>query len=100
VIEELLTNIIKYGYKGGARGVVEVSIHPNRKSLRLEFSDNAMAFDPTSLEKKAVADSVENLKIGGLGLIIVSKSCRRMKYKRLQGRNNLSLTIPVSFDNS
>lgn len=97
IVEELLTNIIKYGYPKGRSGAIELNIFQNKKSLRLELCDNAAPFDPTIRRDDSRADSIETLKIGGLGLIIVRKSCSRMKYKFNHGKNLLSLTVLVSY---
>lgn len=98
VIEELLTNTIKYGYKDSKEGIIELKIIPNRKSLRIEVIDDGNPFDPTLIREHTVANSIADLKIGGLGLIIVRKSCSRMKYKRCGNKNFLSLTISVFFE--
>ncbi|MEI6054873.1 MAG: ATP-binding protein [Lentisphaerota bacterium] len=99
VIEELFANIIKYGYRDMKESIIELKVIPNRKSLRIEICDNGIPFDPTLIREHTVANSVEDLKIGGLGLIIVRKSCRRMKYKRYDNKNFLSLTVAVCFEN-
>lgn len=97
VIEELLINTINYGYTDKKQGVIELKIIPNRKSLRLEICDDAVAFNPMASREHTEARCIEDLKIGGLGLIIVRKSCGRIKYKRHDNKNYLSLTIAVSF---
>jgi len=98
VIEELISNIIKYGYEPNSENIIEILIHQNKKSLRIEITDNARPFDPTAVRGKKVIEKIENLKIGGLGLIIVKESCSRMKYKRQNGINYLSITRRCSFD--
>jgi len=95
VTEELVTNIIKYGYTDASEKLIDFTLHPNKKSFRIIIVDDAKPFDPTVVKKKANADSLENLKIGGLGLIIVKKSCSRMRYKRHDGKNYLSVTVPI-----
>lgn len=99
VIEELFANIIKYGHRDMQESIIELRVIPNCKSLRIEICDNGIPFDPTLIREHTVANSVEDLKIGGLGLIIVRKSCRRMKYKRYDNKNFLSLTVAVCFKN-
>ena len=97
IIEELLTNTIKYGDTNEGKGLIELNIFLNRKSLRMELCDDAKPFDPIEYKSNSPSGSIENLKIGGLGLIIVKKSCRRMKYERYGDKNLLSLTVPISF---
>lgn len=98
VIEELLTNIIKYAYPDDKERIIELKIILNQKSIRIDICDDGSSFDPTVTRELTVANSVTDLKIGGLGLIIVKKSCSRMKYKRYDNKNFLSLTIAVSFE--
>ncbi len=97
VVEEILTNIIKYGYIDKRDGLIELRIIPNRKSLSMEISDDGIPFDPTLAREYREPTSVSDLKIGGLGLILVKKSCIRMKYKRDGNKNILNMTIAVSF---
>ncbi|OGV18284.1 MAG: hypothetical protein A2X47_06195 [Lentisphaerae bacterium GWF2_38_69] len=95
VAEELLTNIIKYGYADSTEKLIDFTLHPNKKSFRIVIVDDAKPFNPTIAREKPNADSAEGLKIGGLGLIIVKKSCSRMNYRRDGNKNKLSITVPI-----
>lgn len=90
--EEIYVNISKYAYPGNKGNVyVNFEHDPNQNILRIEFIDNGIPFDPTKVPSPDVTESLENRKIGGLGIFIVNKVMDGMEYKHKCGQNNLTI---------
>jgi anti-sigma regulatory factor (Ser/Thr protein kinase) len=93
VFDEIATNIVKYGRPSSD---VEAVIRFGDETT-LTFEDDGVAFDPRAQPAPPVATRRSELRIGGLGLVIVRDLCTRVDYERTAGgRNRLTLTIPVA----
>lgn len=86
--DEIFSNIIRYS--GASFGQINLSVEGDGTFL-MEFIDDGKPFNP--LEEAPVPDvkaSVEERKIGGLGIFMVRKLSRAVEYKR---SNNLNVLI-------
>ena len=81
VFEELISNIVRYGMAGHDAGriVVGVAIHPDE--IEITFEDNGIPFNPLEKEGNAPFDTLENAKIGGLGIPLLKKFTKRVSYE-------------------
>src|SRR5579859_5111799 len=69
VLEELLTNLAKYGYDAGApRGTADVTLVIEGARLTIEFSDDGRPFDPLAHRAVGLNLGAEARPVGGLGL--------------------------------
>ena len=92
VIEELVTNCIKYGYDDDAAGhIIEVEMELSATELVLTVTDDGHAFNPLALPEPDTSQPVEERPIGGLGLHLLRKMADRMDYARADGKNRLTL---------
>ena len=91
-LEEMATNIIKYGYDEPGTRTIEISVRFNQKDLRLVLSDDGHEFNP--LEAQAPAEAgIEERDIGGMGIYLTRNLVRSMEYERKENRNVLSICI-------
>lgn len=92
VIEELVTNTIKYGYddEAGHRVRVRVEFHDGR--LCLEVRDDGRAFDPLAQAPPDTTLAAEHRDIGGLGLHLVRQMTDEVRYER-RGDENVVTAI-------
>jgi anti-sigma regulatory factor (Ser/Thr protein kinase) len=93
-LEELVGNTIRHGLgESGAHVIrVLVSLAPDRIELTLE--DDAPPFDPTAQPEPERPSSLEETRIGGLGISMIRRAVAAMRYRREDGRNHLELEIP------
>jgi anti-sigma regulatory factor (Ser/Thr protein kinase) len=92
VFEEVASNIVNYGRPTRD---VEAAIRFGRETT-LTFEDDGVAFDPRNHPAPPEATRRADLRIGGLGLVIVRELCSRIDYVRTpKGRNRLTLAIAV-----
>ncbi len=86
-VEEWYVNILKHGFGGEEGGEVELDIRFSFGVLKIVISDNGPAFDPHSIPEPEKPGSVEDAKIGGLGIHFIRKIMDRTAYRREGNRN-------------
>jgi len=92
-LDELITNIISYGFHDKAEHTIEIQFHLKEHEIKLVFIDDGIEFDPELKEDPAhLQHSVEERPIGGLGIYLVKKLMDIIKYKRVEDKNILTLT--------
>ncbi|HJZ47957.1 MAG TPA: ATP-binding protein [Roseiflexaceae bacterium] len=80
VIEEIATNIVKYGYEQGAAGVIQLRYAYERGALRVVIRDRGRPYDPREHPDPDMGDDIATRQIGGLGLFLVRKSADELHY--------------------
>ncbi len=97
-MDELLTNIVSYGFEEGAADqTITVDMRLDESEVELLLRDNGRPFNP--LEDAATPDvdlSVEDRPIGGLGIFLTKQFIRTLAYRRAEGFNCLTLKQPRS----
>jgi len=92
-IEEMSTNIIKYGYDDDREHFIRVLIVAERDHVKIVFEDDGHPFDPTRYPSPDLESIVEARKSGGLGIELVRRICEKMVYERDGRLNRLTLHI-------
>lgn len=91
-IDELMSNIIKYGYPEH-KGPISVSMYEltGTNMLKIQFTDRAIPFDPTSMPEPDISVSADKRQIGGLGIMMVRKIMDGFDYVYEDGKNVVTL---------
>lgn len=92
-LEELLTNIIKYGYDDEAEHRIAVRLEARPEALRLAIEDDGHRFDPRLAPAPRLDRPLSERRAGGLGIHLVLAMMDRVDYRRQDNRNVLELTI-------
>ena len=93
VFEEVAANIVRHGHPTGD---IETAVRFDADEIVLTFEDDGVAFDPGEGPARALPSSLDEARVGGLGLVLLRKIVTRMTYERTaQKRNILSLAIPA-----
>jgi len=91
--EEIAANIVRHGSPSGD---VEVDIHLGDDEIVMTFEDDGVAFDPREQPAPVTPTSIDEAKVGGLGIVLLRTISTRMDYARTpQGRNVLTIAIPA-----
>jgi serine/threonine-protein kinase RsbW len=96
VLEEVLTNIVKYGFEDSDEHEITVLLSINDDDLAIRFEDDGREFDPLAIPPPAMKKSLEDTNEGGLGVYLVRKSVDSIEYCRDQSRNILETRISLS----
>lgn len=90
-LEEAVTNVMMYAYPEGVEGKVNVDAFASDKSLKFIISDRGKEFDPTAKPEPDITLKAEDRPIGGLGIHLVRKIMDSVSYKRVDGKNMLTM---------
>ena len=90
-IEEAVVNVMNYAYPAGTEGTVCIDAQMSNGVLQFVISDSGAPFDPTARAEVDTTQSAEERGIGGLGIHIVRQIMDSIDYKRVDGRNVLTL---------
>ena len=94
-LEELITNIIKYGYDDDAPHLIKVTATVGDNRIRLEITDDGHEFNPFAHPTVDTALPLEEREEGGLGIQLVRKMLENCRYERRGGLN--VTTVEKSF---
>jgi len=86
--EEALVNIIQYAYKG-QKGDIEMECKPMNGSLMVKIVDYGMPFNILTIQDPDIKASVEERKIGGLGILLMKRLIDKIEYHREDDKNIL-----------
>lgn len=96
VLEEILTNIIKYAFDDKGEHDIRVLLVLEDTGLIIEFVDDGQEFNPLSVPPPRMKESILESTEGGLGLHLVRQAVESIEYHRDKGRNVLKMTITCS----
>ena len=87
-VEEAITNIINHGYKNTI-GEIIISCRINLDLTEIRIRDNAPRFDPLSLPEPKLEGTIQDRKIGGLGVFLIRQVMDEISYQYENGQNIL-----------
>jgi serine/threonine-protein kinase RsbW len=96
VLDELLTNIISYGMEPGEKRPIVLAVERKGDVLHIELSDGGKPFDPTKTPPPDLDASLEDRKIGGLGIHFARTMMDSFEYRRDGDRNHVTLTKRIA----
>jgi serine/threonine-protein kinase RsbW len=94
-IEEMVSNVMKYGYDDHDPHEIELSLSVDDSRLLIVISDDSRPFDPLAVPTPDTSIPLADRTIGGLGIYLVRKNTSEMRYRRENGRNVLEITIDL-----
>jgi anti-sigma regulatory factor (Ser/Thr protein kinase) len=89
-LEEAVANIIMYGGAKDNPLEITVELERNGTTLVARIEDNGRQFDPTRAPPPAPAASLEEAKVGDLGIHLMRSFASGMDYERRDGLNRLT----------
>ena len=92
VLEEIGTNIIKYGQNGEREMEIQITLTSGSKSLTMEVVDTGKPFDPfAEAPPPDLKSGIPDRPIGGLGVYLVQQLVDEASYRREDGMNKVTL---------
>ena len=89
--DELLNNIISYGYDDDDVHEIDVKIELRGERFIIIISDDGIPFNPFKKDPPDTMLTVEERMIGGLGIHLVKKLMDEYEYKRRINKNIITL---------
>lgn len=90
-LDELVTNIISYGFEDEDEHLIFISINKFQNSIEMLLEDEGKEFNPLDEETPDLGKPIEEREIGGLGIYFVRKKMNEISYERNNGKNILRL---------
>ena len=91
VLDELLSNIIHYGYSDDALHEIRITLSANDTMVEIGIEDDGKAFDPLAAPEPDLSLPLAERPIGGLGLHFVRRLMDDVQYKRENNHNYMFL---------
>ncbi len=96
VLEELITNIIFYGYDDKNEHLIYIRLYKKDNEIEIQIEDDGKEFNPLLVAEPDIDESIENRKIGGLGIHFVRQIMDSINYRRSDDKNILTLTKNIA----
>ena len=94
-LDEIVSNVIRHGWKDGGEHQLDVRIFLLEDELRLEVEDDATPFNPLEAPPPDISSPLEERPIGGLGVHLVRQIMDELAYRRLDGKNLLVMKMKI-----
>ena len=99
VLEEMVTNVIKYAEPKTGDPHVSVLLDLVSRELTVTLIDNGPAFNPLDHPDVDTTAPIEEREIGGLGIHLVKKMVDHIEYHRRDQQNHLILVKKFAEEN-
>ncbi len=90
-LDEILTNVISYGYDDKAEHIISIKIHYGAGFIKVEVRDDGKPFNPLKHMPPNVECTLDEKPVGGLGIHLVRSYIDGLHYKREGERNCLTM---------
>lgn len=99
-LDELVTNIIDYGYADYDEHPIDVTLHLDDDMLTIRVEDDAQPFNIFEAPEPELDKPLEERErpVGGMGVHLVKNMVDHIDYERKDGRNILTLTKKICED--
>ena len=92
VIDELVSNLLKYGFQAGPDQRSYLKIEIDDDCLKIELKDNGRPFNPlVRPEPYSLGQALSDRQVGGLGVYLVLKMMDETQYDWIEPWNCLRL---------
>jgi serine/threonine-protein kinase RsbW len=95
-LEEVLTNVISYGFSAGGRHEIDVAVSYRDGALQATVSDDGVPFDPLAQPAPDLGAPAEQRAVGGLGIHLLRELTEAIDYCRDGGCNVLTFRLRIA----
>jgi serine/threonine-protein kinase RsbW len=94
LLEESVTNVIKYAYPKGIEGSIEISFNADRQWLSITVVDRGEAFNPL-LEDFDDESTFGERMAGGMGIVLIKELTDKVNYNYVDDCNRLEMWVRI-----
>lgn len=95
-MEEVVVNIMNFGYDDDGRHEIEITIVRSGDLVEVTIVDDGKPFDPTGHTRPEEKLPVEDMPLGGFGILLTKKMVDDFKYDRVEKFNRLKLIKTIA----
>ncbi len=81
VLEEVVSNVIRHGYRGREDGEVSIGLHLTGRVVTITVEDEGTPFNPLDHPDPQLAMPPEERMVGGLGIYLVRQLMDEVNYR-------------------
>ena len=96
VLDELISDIINFGYADDAEHEIEICLELVGHRLVVTIADDGIPFNPLTVKPPDTSAPLSEREVGGLGIHLVRNLVDEATYQRRVNRNVLTLVIQLS----
>jgi anti-sigma regulatory factor (Ser/Thr protein kinase) len=91
-LEECLSNVIRHGFEDRRRHEISLVLRVG-DGVEIQIEDDGREFDPLKAARPALDRPLAERRVGGLGIHLLRKYTREIRYARSEDRNRLWVRI-------
>lgn len=96
-LEELITNIVFYGFNDNEEHQIDIGFILDSKFLTIKIEDEGKAFNPFEIKEPSDLNKpLKDRQIGGLGIHLVKKTMDHVEYTRKGKKNIVTIKIKIN----
>lgn len=95
-LDEILNNTISYAFPDNNVHMIEIRFEINGERLFIHITDDGIPFNPLTAKAADTTLSIEDRKIGGLGILLVKSIVDEAEYERQKNQNHLILITDMN----
>lgn len=95
VLEEIITNVISYGYEDEIEHEISVRLSWEDPDMKIEVEDDGRPFNPLEAPPPDMVKPLAERPVGGLGIHLVREMMDKLEYRRENDKNLLVLKTRV-----
>jgi anti-sigma regulatory factor (Ser/Thr protein kinase) len=92
ILDELFTNIVKYGYKDELAHIITISLDKKGSTLLVTMIDDGGFFDMTQQATPILNEPLADKDLGGLGIFLARQYADKVIYERQDNKNIVTFT--------
>jgi anti-sigma regulatory factor (Ser/Thr protein kinase) len=90
-LDEVVTNVISYGYDDRGEHTIEVSVRSGQGMIEITVEDDGRHFNPLEFPTPDIKCPIDERPVGGLGIYLVKTYMNELEYQRVGGKNRLTM---------
>ena len=93
LLEEIAMNVFENAFNDDHDHAIVIHLIAEEEGLTIQVEDDGRPFDPTLYQERQQPKSLQEAKIGGIGLHLVRNYTDHFEYQRIGDRNVLRLCL-------
>lgn len=90
-LDEIITNIVSYGYADGTEHLIRIDVGVDGGRITAVVEDDGLAFNPLERAAPDTTAAIEDREVGGLGIHLVRELMDHVRYDRVGTSNRLTM---------
>ncbi|MFP4347092.1 MAG: ATP-binding protein [Thermodesulfobacteriota bacterium] len=100
IVDELFSNIVSCGFRDNGTHWININISHRDSAITIRVEDDGVPFNPKSSQKPDLECPMEERRIGGLGIHLVTELSDKISYYREGDKNILILEKNILEDST